>query len=113
MADFDTDVGLIPEHTFSTTTKYVTLISQGENGKERRRSKRSTQRRTWKLVFNGLTASDAGLIWTFYQSRRGAFEAFPWEDPVTTTTHTVRFKSDKLTSDYFTYNFLTKLNSNL
>jgi len=104
-SDWDASVGLIPEHSFTTSTGYDTLISTGESGKERRRSKRSIQQREWKLVFNVLTKAEADLIWSFYQSQKGAYGAFTWQDPVTTLTHNVRFKDDTLSRDYFTSNF--------
>lgn len=105
MADFDNDVGLTPEYTFTTGSSFKTLISEGEAGKERRRSKRSTQRREWKLKFGLLTEVEADLIWDFYLARKGAYEAFTWTDPVAGGSPvTVRFEDDSLTKDYFQYN---------
>lgn len=105
MADWNTTVGLVPDYSFATTGSFVTLISKAEGGKERRRSKRSTLKREWKLTFPLLTVSECGSIWDFYLARKGAFEAFTWTDPVTSTQHTVRFKDDDLTKDYFEYNY--------
>ena len=105
MADWDTSVGLTPEFTFSTTTGFATLISTGENGKERRRSKRSTQRREWKLKFGLLSDVEIALIWDFYLARKGAYESFTWTDPVEGGSPvTVRFKDDTLTKNYFKAN---------
>ena len=104
MADWNTTVGLVPDYSFATTGSFLTLVSKGESGKERRRSKMSTVKREWKLTFPLLTSSECALIWDFYVARKGAYDAFTWLDPVTSTQYTVRFKDDNLTKDYFQYN---------
>lgn len=105
MADWDATVGLTPEYTFPTTATFKTLISTGEAGKERRRSKRSIQRGEWKLKFGYLTETEADLIWAFYLARKGAYEAFTWQDPVKGGAPiSVRFKDDSLTKAYFQFN---------
>ncbi|MCK5617314.1 DUF2460 domain-containing protein [Candidatus Pacearchaeota archaeon] len=105
MADWDNDVGLDPEFSFSTETSFKTLVSTGEAGKERRRSKRSTQRREWKLKFGLLSDVEVALIWDFYLARKGAFGSFTWVDPVEGGSPvTVRFKDDNLTKNYFKAN---------
>jgi hypothetical protein len=105
MADWDNDVGLTPEYTFPTTVEFKTLISVGESGRERRRSKISTQRREWSLKFGILSDVETSLIWDFYLARKGAYESFTWQDPVEGgSSVTVRFKDDKLTKNYFKYN---------
>jgi hypothetical protein len=102
--DWDSDVGLTPEHVFTTEIKFKTLVSRGESGKQRRRSKASGPQ-TWSLKFGVLVASDADLIWQFYQDCNGAYDTFAWINPVDSVAHTVRFKSDTLSRDYFQYNF--------
>ena len=105
MADWDSEVNLTPEYSFPTTASFKTLISVGESGRERRRSKRSTQKREWRLTFNILSEVEVDLIWNFYLARKGAYEAFTWTDPVAGgSSISVRFKDDALTKDYFQYN---------
>ena len=105
MADWDSEVNLTPEYTFTTKSSFKTLISTGESGKERRRSKRSTQKREWSLQFSILSEVETDLIWNFYLARKGAYGSFTWVDPVEGGSPvTVRFKDDSYTKNYFSYN---------
>lgn len=70
------------------------LISDFEVGPERRRAK-GPPRRKWALRFRK-DQVDADAIWSFYVARKGAFEAFEWENPLDEQTYTVRFERDDL-----------------
>jgi len=94
----------IPQFTFSEDVDFVTLISKGEKGKERRRSKRSTAKRKFTLTFNVLTSAVGDAIYAFYIARKGATETFNWTNSVTGTVYTdcIRFEHDNLSREYFT-----------
>ena len=102
--NWDNDVGLICEFPIATTRKFKTLISTGESGRQRRRSK-AVGPRTWSLVFNILTAAETELVWQFYQDCNGAYDTFLWTNPEDNVQYTVHFKSDELTKEHFQYNF--------
>ena len=101
--DWDSDVGLIPLFPMTETVRYRTLVSSGESGKQRRRAK-ATGPRTWELVFDALTSTEADLIWQFYKDCNGAYDTFVWTNPENSTLYTVHFKSDELSKEYFQYN---------
>lgn len=71
------------------------LITQFGIGPEQRRHK-GPPRRRWTLRFRK-DQVDADAIWSFYVARRGAFEAFLWQNPLDRQTYTVRFERDDLT----------------
>ena len=106
--DWDADVGLIPEIPFTTSISFVTLISKGERGKQRRRSKADGPM-TWKLNFPILDDTDTDLAWDFYINCKGAYDSFAWIDPVTSVGYTVHFKQDNLAKEYFSNPNLHKL----
>ena len=83
---------------------FKTLISKGESGRERRRSKASTARRTFKLAFKILTNTEIDAILAFYIARKGSYESFTWTHPRTAEVVNVRFLKDGLTRDWFTAN---------
>lgn len=44
---------------------------------------------------------DADSIWAFYVARKGAYEAFQWQNPIDGQTYTVRFEQDNLSRTVF------------
>lgn len=102
------DFTWVPHYVLAQSAKYSTLISEGESGKERRRSKRTTPTVSFQLQFNRLTLSDADALWTFYNAKKGMGTAFTWTNPVqeggVNVEYTVRFESDALTRSYFMQN---------
>ena len=83
-----------------------TLISRGESGRERRRSKASTSRRAFKLTFPGITTIKIDRIWNLYLDRKGSLYTFSWKRPAryigeSGTIYNVRFLKDGLSRDWF------------
>jgi uncharacterized protein (TIGR02217 family) len=97
------DFTLAPDYTFETTKEYKTLVSEFENGVEQRRQKWSAQRRSWKLVYRNRSSSDLSTINTLFDNKKGMATSFTWDNPIDSTTYTVRFKADSLSysTDYY------------
>lgn len=94
-----------PEFTVTESEiGFKTLISKGESGRERRRSKASTARLTFKLIFNILINTEIDAIWAFYLARKGSYESFDWTHPRTSEALKVRFLKDGLTRAWFAAN---------
>ena len=92
MADFI----LVPNNTFETTLEFNTLISDFENGSEQRRSKWSSQRRSWHLIYANRNSTELATIKTLFESKLGAGTSFTWTNPLDNIDYTVRFKDNKL-----------------
>jgi len=82
-----------------TETNIKTLISSGEGGRERRRSKVSTARLRISFALNYFTDAQLTTLYAFYVARHGAYEAF--NITIKSTTYLVRFSKDGLSWDWF------------
>lgn len=86
-----------------------TLISHGGSGRERRRSKPSTPRRTFKLDFPIIDTLEVDRIWSLYLDRKGAAYTFSWKRPArydgdTAVIYNVRFLKDGMGRSWFNVN---------
>lgn len=91
---------------FSIKTSEVgfkTLISAGEGGRERRRSKVSAPLLSFSCPLKYLSSADLTTLYNFYVARKGAYEAFNLT--VAGTSYLVRFAKDGLTWDWFQQNW--------
>lgn len=91
-----------PNFPLKKTAHFKTLISSGELGKERRRSKASLLP-TYDLTFLRLKTADADALFAFYLARKGAYEAFYWTPPGE-SQGLYRFERDDLSRDWFMSN---------
>ena len=73
--DFSYNIPLDEEITYNT------LVTPFEDGKEQRRKKWSSPKRTFSIQFNALQDSEADRLWNFYKSREGAYDTFYFENP--------------------------------
>lgn len=78
---------------------YETLISDMYIGPEERRAV-SGPKRNWSLKFRK-NRTEANEIWNFYLDRRGSFEAFWFNCPVTKQRYAARFQDDELSRAVF------------
>ena len=60
---------------------FRTLVTPFESGKEQRRAKWSTPRRSFSLTYNGRRYDRMQELWTFYKNRQGAYDTFYFENP--------------------------------
>lgn len=88
-----------PTQVVEEETRFRTLITPFESGKEQRRSK-GVPRRVWTMEFSRLKA-EGDEIWAFYVARKGAYEAFLWTNPIDGQQYTVRFLEDNLSRTAF------------
>lgn len=108
-ADNDWDKYIAISPAFPLDEKEIglkTLISRGESGRERRRSKASTPRRTFKLTFPGLITTNIDRIWNLYLDRKGGLYTFSWKRPAryigdSAVIYNVRFLKDGLSRNWF------------
>lgn len=88
----------IPAHAeHQRTDQFSTLITPPESGAEARRAQWNVSRRKWALTFEKDPQVLERLM-TFFEARRGAYEAFWWYDPEGAKRR-VRFASDQLQAD--------------
>ncbi len=101
MADFI----WVPNYTLGRDSKWNTLISEGETGKEILRSKRSTPVYGFSLDFTnpGLIISAADAMLAFFDNKKGAGTWFTWEHPDSHVVYTVRFLDDQIKQGYYMY----------
>ena len=84
----------------SESISYRTLITSTTYGKERRRNKQASPKRAWGLQFNNISGTTASGIVDFFTGVSGIFSTFSWENPIDTTTYTVRFQEGSLQREY-------------
>lgn len=70
----------IPNFPFRMTPEWSTLTSTFENGNEQRRSKWARPKYNITLNYTALKEADSQLLWEFYMSVKGAYEAFLFFD---------------------------------
>jgi len=93
---------IVPTYSFRSGGGYKTLVSEGESGKQRRRSKRSTLRRTWQLNFD-VHKEEADRILDFFDYVLGAYGSFTFTCPREDIAYTVRITSDNLDVNWENY----------
>ena len=94
---------------FSKSTKFKTLLQKLGNGREQRIAKYPTPLSEYKLKLSNRRIADIHAVTTglydFYLARKGSFEAFYIDDPLSTAVPKpeilVRFGEDNLDEDYF------------
>jgi len=87
----------------SEAISYSTLITSTTYGKERRRNKWASPKRAWELQFNNVSGTKASGIMDFFTGVSGIFSSFSWNNPIDSTSYTVRFKEGSLKRDYIGY----------
>lgn len=92
MADFTHT----PNSRVKETIEYDTLVSESENGVEQRRTKRSSARRTFECFATNQTPTELSTVTTMFNSKKGRYGSFTWNNPNDSTDYTVRFKEDSL-----------------
>ena len=88
--------------TFSVTPQYIweveyshnVLKTTFESGKTQRRYK-GAKPREWNLTFKGAWSTVEAVV-TFYNARKGSYEAFNWTPPGESTAISVTFKENSL-----------------
>lgn len=83
-----------PQYIWEVSSSHNVLISTFESGKEQRRYK-GAKPKEWRLNYRG-SWSDISTVLTFYDARKGSYEAFNWTPPSETTAISVRFKDNSL-----------------
>lgn len=88
---------ITPQYVWESTSAFRVLKTEFENGTEQRKYL-GTQPRQWGLSFKGEWSSHVSQVVSFYEARKGSFEAFYWTPPGEATAVTVRFNDDSLTA---------------
>lgn len=75
---------------FEEDIRYLTVVSEGESGKEQRYQKWLRPKRTFRVKLDARQLTETNQIWRFYTRRKGSFDTFlfqnPNENPVTAET---------------------------
>jgi hypothetical protein len=83
-----------PEFPLTTGGEFETLVSRGERGKERRRSKRDWDRKRFSLRFNSLKPWEIHEMYDFYHRHKGALTAFYFWNPLDELVENGGFEDD-------------------
>lgn len=67
---------LTPDNRVPKKTKYRTLISESESGREQRRAKWGAPLRQFALEFRNRAKADADALEAFFEARQGAYDSF-------------------------------------
>ena len=94
MATFTTK----PLYSYQRGINHNVLITEFESGKEQRKYL-GVRARTWTVGFRGTLAKIAEVE-SFYNDRKGAFEAFTWTPPGISTAISVRFEENSLSVNH-------------
>ena len=75
---------------FSEDIRFLTIVSEGESGKEQRYQKWLRPKRTFRVKLDARQATETDNIWRFYTRHKGSYDTFlfqnPNENPVTAET---------------------------
>jgi hypothetical protein len=85
----------VPDYPLGEATAYDIITSQIA-GKERRRAKHSTPRRTWSLRYKAIHDGHCVYLWDFFKRMRGNSKSFIFVHPETSTVYEARFADSKL-----------------
>lgn len=85
---------VIPQYIWEVGYSHNVLKTTFESGKTQRRYK-GAKPREWNLTFKGAWAT-VGDVVTFYNARKGSYEAFIWTPPGDSTAILVTFKENSL-----------------
>lgn len=66
---------------FEEEIQWMTLISEGESGKEKRYQKWLRPKRTFRIKLDARNLADTASIWNMYSRMKGAFDTFYYENP--------------------------------
>ena len=66
----------IPSYEHVTQARYKTVISIFDDGNEQRRQKWTAPQYDVTLQYNAVPTSCMSTLWSFFESRKGAYEAF-------------------------------------
>ena len=83
-----------PDFAFPKRTKYVTFVSEFENGSEQRRSRRENALKEWTLRYRNQSQDVVDDIQDLFDTKKGSFATFSWLNPNDSVEYTVRFKED-------------------
>ena len=108
--DWDKYVAVDPEYALEESEVGLTvLISKGESGRERRRVKNATARRTFQLKFSGISHLEVDRIFGLYLDRKASGYSFSWKRPSrasgdSAVIYNVRFSKDGLSKEWMNGN---------
>lgn len=90
------------------TLIFDTTIQQAKSGKERRAAWRANPRYAYKLKFNVLRSvaalQEVQTLMTFFETHRGRWDSFLFNDPYDGVQRRVRFDQDKLEAERIAMN---------
>jgi hypothetical protein len=102
------DFTAVPDYTLDEEIKRNTLLAEGENGAEATRSKWSSSKSSWTLVFKNRTSAEMEVVRDFHALKKGMLTAFTWNRPATASEaaieKTVRFGQDTFKFQQNRYN---------
>ena len=85
----------VTPHIWEVSVLIMCLSSTFETGKEATEDTKGAKPKEWRLNYRG-SWSDISTVLTFYDARKGSYEAFNWTPPSETTAISVRFKDNSL-----------------
>lgn len=74
-----------PTFVYGLEPRWRTLITEFDSGEEQRRKKQLYAKYDISLSYYGLESTNSNTLYEFYQARNGAYEAFHFFDPLSST----------------------------
>ena len=96
-----------PHYSLFKIPSFNTHIINYGNKVEQRIARDDEVKYMFKLRWKILNQVNANRLLNFFISMRGSYEAFYWDNPEDNTTYLVRFGSDMMNLEYFTYQLYT------
>ena len=66
---------------FSEDIRFLTIVSEGESGKEQRYQKWLRPKRTFRVKLDARQATETDNIWRFYTRHKGSYDTFLFQNP--------------------------------
>ena len=88
------------KRAYQLSSEWNTIVDEAYSGREQRRNLWTSSRKSWQLDFEK-TPENTSAILSFFDARKGKYEAFNWTWEFDNQTYLVRFDTDKLDMDVY------------
>ena len=96
-----------PHYSLFKIPSFNTHIINYGNNVEQRISRDDEVKYRFKIRWKILSQINANRLLNFFITMRGSYEAFYWDCPEDNVTYLLRFGTDMMNFDYFTYQLYT------
>lgn len=84
------------DHVEKIGHDYMNDLQEMEDGSYKSYLRNANPRRSWRVSWEALDATDLGILTTYYDGQKGSHSTDSWTNPEDSGSYTVRIKSQKI-----------------